>query len=65
MIQRMKALEQSLIDGSWSTARWYELIPTGESHLTSRAEARAAAKQEKDEQLMKSHKKPPAAAKAE
>ena len=50
MMQRLKALCQSVTDGSWATARHHELIPPGEVTLVpqeevemvARAEARAA-----------------------
>ena len=53
VIQRIKAIERSILDNTWQTARWYELIPTGESHLTSRSEAKTAARYEKAEQDLK------------
>ena len=55
-MQRLKALERSIVDGSWSVARWYELIPTSASHLTDRHEALAAMRLEKSEQDLR--KKP-------
>ena len=42
MCQRVKALEKSVIDQNWNTARWLELIPTSEAMLIPRDEARAA-----------------------
>ena len=52
--QRLKALERSIVDSSWATARWMELIPTGDAHLTLQAEALIAQKLEKaDRELRK------------
>ena len=36
--QRSKAIERAVVDGHWDTARWMELIPTGESVLVPRQE---------------------------
>ena len=52
VMQRLKALERSLVDENWTVARWYELIPTGEAQLTSRAEATAALKLEESERKL-------------
>ena len=43
--QRIKAIEQSVADQGWQTARWLELIPTGEVLLVPRAEVREAVKE--------------------
>ena len=42
LAQRVKAIERSVTDQGWQTARWLELIPTGSSLLVRRDEARAA-----------------------
>ena len=47
--QRIKAIERSLVDGSWNQARWMELIPTGDALLASRVEAKAAHRAEAEE----------------
>ena len=57
-MQRLKASERSIVDGSWPVARWYELIPTSASRLTDRHEALAAMRLEKSEQDLR--KKPQA-----
>ena len=49
MAQRIKAIERSLVDGSWNQARWMELIPTGDALLASRSEAKAAHRAEAEE----------------
>ena len=59
VMQRLKALERSLIDENWTVARWYELIPTGDAQLTSRAEATAAAKLEESERKLKAPRTKP------
>ena len=45
MAQRAKALEKSIVDGTLDTARWLELIPTGQSMLVGRREATGAVKE--------------------
>lgn len=47
--QRIKAIERSLVDGSWNQARWMELIPTGDALLASRVETKAAHRAEAEE----------------
>ena len=42
MAQWIKAIERSLVDGSWNQARWMESIPIGNVFLASRLEAKAA-----------------------
>ncbi|CAK0835312.1 unnamed protein product [Prorocentrum cordatum] len=49
IMQRVKALERYLVDDNWSVARWFELIPTGDSQLTPRSEAVSAHRLEKSE----------------
>ena len=46
MIQRLKALETSLSDQSWQTARHQELIPRQGASLTGEMEKRKAARYE-------------------
>ena len=46
MVQRLKALESSLGDQSWQTARHQELIPATTASLTGEIERRRAAKME-------------------
>ena len=46
LMQRFKALEQSVVDKGWATARHLELVPASEVGLASRAEQLAANKQE-------------------
>ena len=53
VMQRLKALERSVSDGNWSVARWMELIPTGETQLSSREEARTALRNEEAERRHK------------
>ena len=47
LAQRMKARERAISDGNWNTARWFELIPTGDVQLTVQEEAHRAQKLEK------------------
>eukprot|EP00973_Karenia_brevis_P073877 10270897-Karenia_brevis.AAC.1 len=47
--QRLKALERSIVDGNWQTARWMELIPTGEAQLSMQEETLKAQRLEKAE----------------
>jgi hypothetical protein len=49
LCQRVKALERSVIDQTWTTARWLELIPTSDSMLVSREEAREAIRENEAE----------------
>ena len=53
MMQRVKALERYLVDDNWSVARWFELIPTGDSQLTPRDEAVSAYRLEKSERELR------------
>ncbi len=46
LMQRLKALEISLQDGSWLTARHQELLPAAAASLTSQAGRNRAAKEE-------------------
>ena len=41
LLQRVKAVERSVSDSGWDVAKWFELIPTGDSLLIPRSEARA------------------------
>eukprot|EP00973_Karenia_brevis_P089894 12399956-Karenia_brevis.AAC.1 len=53
LMQRLKALERSIIDGNWNTARWFELIPTSEANLSLQEEALQAQKLERSERDLK------------
>ncbi|CAK0821418.1 unnamed protein product, partial [Prorocentrum cordatum] len=53
VMQRLKALERSLVDENWTVARWRELMPTGGAQLASRAEATAALKLEESERKLR------------
>ena len=46
LMQRLKALETSLVESNWMSARHQELIPPQAASLTSESERRRAAKQE-------------------
>ena len=46
LLQRFKALETSLLDGGWHTARHLELIPAASASLTTENERHIAAKAE-------------------
>ena len=46
LIQRFKAVESSVVDGSWAVARHQELIPAADAGLASVAERSPAARLE-------------------
>ena len=46
MMQRLKAVVQSVYEGGWQTARHLEVIPPGEATLVPQRELEAAAKAE-------------------
>ena len=53
LLQRLKALERTLIDQNWNVSRWFELIPTTEALLSKRRESMAALTAEKVDRLIK------------
>ena len=53
LTQRLKALEKSILDSSGNVARWMELLPTSEAHLSSQEETIKAQKLEQAEKALK------------
>ena len=46
LVQRMKALETNIDDGSWANAQWLELLPRSVVGMRTEGEEREAAKEE-------------------
>ena len=59
LMQRFKAVEASVIDGDWTSARHLELLPRSGVGLTSMKEKHAAVRAELDEVKLRERKKGP------
>ena len=54
-VRRMRAIEWSLVDRRGNQVRWTELIPTGDTLLSSRMELKAAHRAEQEERRSSEH----------